>query len=344
MTVDEVRVDMLTDEVLGQIAEVKSAIQHEFAPNDPAMTIATARSEMSPGPEGTSYRRLVAWREGQLVGTSTLYSERRGANRHVAQIVLEVSPAHRRRGVASALLGTAIRMAESGGATLVAAWGWRTAPTQAFWTTFELPEVQTSRLSRVAVADIDRDQMDEWATTSEARKVGYQLRRFVGSCPKELLPHYLSAQHGMRDAPSDDVDLEPEPIDERHARAREVALERRRGSVHAIVALDPSGEAAGMTEVVVFDHKPWHIAQQGTTTLPSHRRRGLGRWLKAEMYQHIVAELSGAVVIETGNADSNAPMLAINNEMGFVPYVEFTTRQADLETVQRALRRKAIQG
>jgi len=43
-------------------------------------------------------------------------------------------------------------------------------------------------------------------------------------------------------------------------------------------------------------------------------------------------------------ADSNTPMLAINSEMGFVPYVEFTTRQADLATVKRALGRKAVLG
>ena len=62
---------------------------------------------------------------------------------------------------------------------------------------------------------------------------------------------------------------------------------------------------------------------QGATAVdPKHRGHALGRQLKAAMYQRIVSELPGYEFIRTFNADSNAPMLAVNNAMGFAPYAE----------------------
>jgi predicted GNAT family acetyltransferase len=97
-----------------------------------------------------------------------------------------------------------------------------------------------------------------------------------------------------------------------------------------MLAVSPNGEAAALTELITMQHRPSFVMQQGTTTLQEHRNQGLGRWLKAEMLEQLLATKPEADVIETGNAATNAAMLAINDELGFRPFVELTTRQTDV--------------
>ncbi len=70
---------------------------------------------------------------------------------------------------------------------------------------------------------------------------------------------------------------------------------------------------------------------------PDYRKRGLSRWLKAAMLTKILRELPEARVIRTGNANSNVPMLKINNELGFKPFISRPAWQVETETVEKYL-------
>jgi len=50
---------------------------------------------------------------------------------------------------------------------------------------------------------------------------------------------------------------------------------------------------------------------------PDHRHRGLARWVKAAMLLRIRDERPATTALRTSNAWSNAPMLAINDALGF---------------------------
>ena len=52
----------------------------------------------------------------------------------------------------------------------------------------------------------------------------------------------------------------------------------------------------------------------------AYKGRGLGKMLKAEMLLYIRREYPDVKYISTGNADSNAPMLSINQRLGFKKY------------------------
>ena len=93
----------------------------------------------------------------------------------------------------------------------------------------------------------------------------------------------------------------------------------------------------GLTEVIWSLNRP-HILNQGFTAVyPDYRNKGLGRWLKAEMITKILNERPEVQFIRTGNANSNAPMLKINNEMGFQAYYASTIWQIDTAQVEKYL-------
>lgn len=71
--------------------------------------------------------------------------------------------------------------------------------------------------------------------------------------------------------------------------------------------------------------------------MAEHRGCGLGKWLKAAMLGRVLRERPEAKEIRTGNADSNAPMLAINHRLGFKPYFAGTKWQVEPELVKLAL-------
>ena len=80
------------------------------------------------------------------------------------------------------------------------------------------------------------------------------------------------------------------------------------------------------------------IHQAGTATIPEHRGKGIGKWVKARMAQRLLAELPEARYIRTGNAGTNKAMLAINVAMGFKPVWESVIWQIPLEDARRSVR------
>jgi len=66
---------------------------------------------------------------------------------------------------------------------------------------------------------------------------------------------------------------------------------------------------------------------------PEFRNHGLGRWLKAAMVEKILRERPRVRFVRTGNANSNAPMLKINHELGFRLYNTLTIWQIPVATV-----------
>jgi GNAT superfamily N-acetyltransferase len=99
----------------------------------------------------------------------------------------------------------------------------------------------------------------------------------------------------------------------------------------------PDDRVAGMTEVAWSPARPGIVEQWGTGVWPAYRNRGLGRWLKAAMLTKILRELPEARLIRTGNANSNAPMLKINHELGFKPFMSRPDWQVETQTVEKYL-------
>jgi GNAT superfamily N-acetyltransferase len=79
-----------------------------------------------------------------------------------------------------------------------------------------------------------------------------------------------------------------------------------------------------------------------TAVSREYQNRGLGRWLKAAMLQKLITERPNVKRVRTGNAHSNAPMLRINNELGFKPLRTEHMWQVEADTVGSYLQRRSV--
>lgn len=90
------------------------------------------------------------------------------------------------------------------------------------------------------------------------------------------------------------------------------------------LAVNEAGDVVALTELWKNDAEPERLDIGLTGTRQAWRRRGLGLALKLRAMQ--VAQAAGYRELWTGNAGTNAPMLALNERLGFKPrpaYISF---------------------
>jgi GNAT superfamily N-acetyltransferase len=149
---------------------------------------------------------------------------------------------------------------------------------------------------------------------------GYRLVWIDGDVPDELMENVCVAYDAMNTAPLGTIQMNPwrqtpERTREWDAVRKKMGRERR-----LLLAIhDASGETAGFTETAFDARMPHVVMQMGTAVIPKHRGRDIGKWIKAVSLERVLAERPTARLIRTGNADVNAPMLSINERLGFKP-------------------------
>ena len=247
-------------------------------------------------------------------------------NQHTAFFSATVVPADRRRGIGTALLraGVDVLAAEGRRAVLVEAFAG--SPGAAFCDAFGFEQAQADRSSVLRLAGVDRADVGSLAAAAHP---GYRLVGWLERCPDELLDSYARAKRAMNDAPTGSMDWNPLDYTGEHIRADEDVL-RRRGQQWRVVAAvhEPTGEVAGLTEVIVSRWSPARAETDDTAVVPAHRGAGLGLWIKAEMVRRLLAERPDVVEVVTRNGLTNEHMWRINERLGFRTYATCVERQA----------------
>jgi GNAT superfamily N-acetyltransferase len=247
-------------------------------------------------------------------------------NRHTAFFSATVSPTDRRRGVGTGLLRAAVDVLVAEGRRAVLIEALAGSAGAAFCDAFGLEEAQADRSSVLRLALVDRADVESLAAAAHP---GYRLVGWQDGCPEELLDSYARAKQAMNDAPTGSMDWERLEYSGRHIRADEDVLRRRGWQWRVVVAVhEPSGEVAGLTEVIVSRWSPVRAETDDTAVVPAHRGTGLGLWIKAEMVRRLLAERPDVVEVVTRNGLTNEHMWRINARLGFRTYATCVERQA----------------
>lgn len=193
-------------------------------------------------------------------------------------------------------------------------------------------------VNQLDVHEVNRDLIRQWQERAPERAADFELLLWIGEVPEEHLEAFVRLQEAMNLAPRGSLRVEDFHTTPERVRIHEQA-ERERGDQRwrYVARQRETGALAGYTEVIWHPNRP-HLLQQGdTAVLSSFQNRGLGRWLKAVMLEKILRDRPSVRFIRTGNAFENAPMLKINDELGFKRYQSFYIWQVELAQVEAYL-------
>ena len=313
------RVDLFEadDRLLDRIVALWHAMDAEAVPEDPPLPAEDLVAQLRTRSQFGDRTDWIALKGDEVVGRAAVFENRSGSNEHIREVMLHVHPEHRRRGIGSALFSSAMAaIPDDGKVKLVEGWTTtRVAAGMAFAERLSAKKGLHMRVSQIDLRIIDRALMGAWASASPA---GYRLELVEDDIPDALMPAMIQAFNAINRMPREGLEMEDWKFTAETIRDWE-RQRRARGQVQwMLLAIEgATGAGAGFTNVVFDPRVPEIVHQGGTAVDPAHQGRDIGKWLKGRMVEKIVAEMPRARFIRTDNAGTNAPMLAINDRMGF---------------------------
>jgi GNAT superfamily N-acetyltransferase len=268
---------------------------------------------------------------GSVIGSAWIDAPTR-ENTHIVFTLISVRADRRREGIGRALLERVIAFGKERARTsLILGCDFRNDAAEKFAASLGATLAFEGHVNRCTIADVDVAKMQRWVAASHPE---YAIEWVPdGPYPEEWLAD-MARLNGVlaNDAPMGDLPVEHRTISFDELRAdnrRSVAMGNMRWTV--IARHIPSGEPVGYTEVTTAERDTVHVFQGATAVDAKHRGHALGRQLKATMFLRIIRERPDAKYIRTFNADSNAPMLAVNRDMGFKPFIAGVRWTIELE-------------
>ena len=148
---------------------------------------------------------------------------------------------------------------------------------------------------------------------------GYRILTFTSPWPAEFVEDQCELnRRRSTDEPSNDSSAEEQVWDAaRVARSDELRVAQGVRKLIAAAQHLESGRLVAYTQLIVADVRPHDAWQWATVVLKEHRGRRLGLAVKLANIEYLAQEFPSAWRISTGNAQENAPMISVNDRMGF---------------------------
>ena len=252
------------------------------------------------------------------------------ANQHIVYLDLYVDTALRRQGIGTAFLKALLSQAREQGKSLIRIESAEIESGVPFCQQLGGRVVAERHLNRLVLADVDWPLMERWRLEGSRRAAGVTIERFVDVPDSDIEQFCQLYTEVANQAPAGDLpgDLIVTPVQRRQDEAE---LRRNGYEWHTLVSREPDGTLSGLTEMFCAPAEPHRLEQELTGVRVGYRGRGLGKWLKAEMLCFAAERYPEAMFVNTGNADGNAPMISINERMGFKRQMAQTFFDFDME-------------
>ena len=175
-----------------------------------------------------------------------------------------------------------------------------------------------TEIRRLLDLPLDPDRLEQLAAASAARSEGYRVESFAGRLPEELRSSYCDCWNQLAvDAPTGEVDFEAESLSpDTYLEELDRLARQGRRMLHT-VAVTPEGEVVAYNDLVLSDDDPDEVMQWGTLVRREHRGHRLGMAVKVRGLQELARVAPASRRVQTCNAEQNAHMVGVNEELGF---------------------------
>ena len=191
--------------------------------------------------------------------------------------------------------------------------------------------------NRLELDTIDWKMVEQWNAEGPKKSPNTKMEYYY-SIPDEIIEEYTKVYtETMNQQPLGELDVGDIIITPEVYRQQEKMFADMDRTWITAITKEPDGKISGLTEMRYNPSRETFISQILTGVQKEFRGRGLGKWLKANMLLRIKEEFPKVQIITTGNAKSNAPMLSINNRLGFKVHKEAISAQFTLEQLNEFL-------
>jgi GNAT superfamily N-acetyltransferase len=317
--------DPADDALMRRVFEItRAATQHE-RPDAPMWTEKENTSEYRFQDSGELIESYGAFDGDEMVGCG-LYALFLSDNTDKAFLIPWVEPHRRRQGIGTALLEHMTQLAAAAGRTVLlsqTAYSFDQRDDHPYRRFAEKNgyEVSLTQIRRELALPVPEQQLQGWIDGARPHHEGYRIEFVTGLADDRYLPSLCDTLNQLIvDAPQGNVDFEAESMTPERLKERQkenIAVGRT--LYHSIAVDEQSDEVVAYSTIAVVAGARDDISQWGTMVRRDRRGHRLGLAVKARTLLEVQRLHPDRRRISTTNAEDNAHMVAINEQMGFRP-------------------------
>jgi GNAT superfamily N-acetyltransferase len=317
--------------------KIINAVRYERQPDDPPIPLEETTNQLKNLPSFVNLKMWCIWNKdhSEMIAQGNVGLMRTEENKHLAQFDIIVHADYRRQGIGKQLLGLIAEAALADNRRLLLTdTNDRIPAGEAFMQRLGAQRGLEGHVNQLRMADLDQMLILEWLEQGQKNLKEFELGVWEDNYPQEQLQEIvelldLTNQQPFGDLAVEEMHITPDQIIEMQK------MDKARGNQRCTVYVieKASGKFAGYTETVWNANRPEILRQDMTGVFPQYRGKGLGRWLKAAMLDRQLKLHPEIKFVRTTNADTNAAMLRINNELGFKPYMTSILWQMEIGQV-----------
>jgi GNAT superfamily N-acetyltransferase len=260
-------------------------------------------------------------------------------NKHTCFIYnVELLTPYRGKGIGKQLLQTVLEFAKRHDKSLIVK-GVSEEDGKKFARKLKAKEALSASENRLDVTKLDWDMVNQWAKEGPKWSPDSKLE-FFEDCPEDIIEDYCRIYTKvLNQAPREDLEVGDWIVTPERRRDAEEQNRKNGSTWLTAVTRESDGDISGLTEVWYIPSKVPLLFQDLTGVPEKYRGSGKGKWLKAIMLLEVKKRFPAITTVVTGNATSNAPMLSINERLGFKVYKEEIVFQMKTEDLEKYLKK-----